>query len=372
LVLGLIIEECILLAGARRGAILSYDSRLRPDLFRATKALSDKELGRISSTIDGIVREVIDKKGRASALKDATWSRGEVRSLFKKRLRRYVKKGLIICPIRKKGELLGVVVVADKIKGAFTRKDTENLAIICQESAIVLENIKLFRAKIRNERMAAIGQTMAGISHYIKNILQGISSGSHLLSAGIESEDMDTVGEAWRIVDKNTKRISDLIMDMLYYSKERRPPKRRVDPMELVGDVIDLAEPELKERGIALKIFAKDVPAAVTLDEKSVHRAILNLVSNARDACDKPHSFIRVDLVREAASGMLKITVSDNGKGIPREEREKVFQPFFTSKSGGTGLGLAITRKVAEEHGGSLTVRSEPGEGSSFEMAIPA
>ncbi len=362
LILGLVIEECVLLTGAEWGILLSCDANLNLDTFQATRPLGDKERNRMSSFFSKRIEAIIDA-GRKGALLERHLKEATGKDI----------RGALICPIEKKDLFLGLAIVINKRqKGSFTKEDGENLAILCQEASIVLENINLFKAKIQSEKMAAIGQTITGISHYVKNILQGISAGSYLLDTGIRSKDIRIITEAWTVVNKNAKRISELVLDMLYYSKSRKPAKEKIDPKVLIDDVLELVRPALKQKKIRLVLSIKEIPPYMVLNEKGFHRSILNLMTNAIDACDKPDSVISFKTVLDRPRQVLKVTISDNGRGISKEDQGRLFQPFYTNKEAkGTGLGLAITKKVIEEHDGSIRYESELAKGAKFEISIP-
>lgn len=372
LILSLIIEECVLLTRAEWGMLMSFDGNFNIESFQVTKALTEEENRALLYRLEDKIEKCLYKADGMKALSDKYWDNKGITNSFKEA----IGKGpadLLICPVRKMGKLLGIAVVVNKKgRGRFAKKESEDLSIICQEAAVIIENLQLFKTKLQNERMAAIGQTITGISHYIKNILQGISSGSYLLDSGIKKGNIKVIGEAWEVVSKNSKRISDLVLDMLYYSKERKVVKQEVDPKSLIGDVLGLLKPRLKEKNIKINASMANLPASVSVDEKGIHRSILNLLSNAVDACDKPDSLITLKVEYERPSQSLRIVVSDNGKGIPAREIDRLFQPFYSTKEGkGTGLGLAITKKVIDEHGGSITVSSEIGKGTIFEISFP-
>lgn len=371
LILGLIIEECVLLSRARWGAIISFDPNLSLDVSQITIPLEKKEKDRISLLLNNVARDIVDKNGKRSILEENFWNDKNVQTPFKKALGRKIKN-ILLCPIKKKDRLLGLAILINKKdQKSFTKKDQEGFSIICQEASIVIENINLFKSKLESERMAAIGLAISSISHYVKNILQGISSGSYLLNLGINEGDLASIRKAWEVVDKNTRRISDLVMDMLYYSKERKFTKKKTDPKALINDVAELLRSKMKKYDIEFALTTKELPDYIVVDEQGIHRSLLNIISNAIDACDKPKSSVRVEATFDKSRKVLKVAVRDNGKGMATEEIEKIFLPFYTKKGGGTGLGLAITKKVIEEHSGSIRVDSSPSAGTIFELIIP-
>jgi len=372
LILSLIIEKCVLLTGAEWGAIISYDSAFSLDDFQVTKVLSDKKRKEMSALFDKKIKALADARGYDTLAGEAQWMKSEVKNIFKGILGKGAKD-ILMCPIHKKGRFLDIAIVVNKkSKKNFGKIDQKDLSIMCQEATMVVENINLFKEKLNSEKMAAIGQTIAGISHYVKNILQGVSTGSYLINIGIQDKELATVKEAWEVVSKNIGRISDLVMDMLYYSREKKTQMQEIDPKKLIEDVAQLIRPRAQEKKIRLNVSVKDLPSSVKANEKGVHRSILNLLSNAVDACDKKDSIVSLKAAFVRERDQIRITVSDNGKGMSKEDLKRIFQPFYTKqKSAGTGLGLAITKKVAEEHNGSIKVYSKPGKGTTFEVHLP-
>jgi signal transduction histidine kinase len=240
-----------------------------------------------------------------------------------------------------------------------------------------LREIKRLEAELlAAERLAAIGQTVAGLAHCIKNILHGFKGGSYLVNVGIDKNNDDKLKNGWQMIQRNIQRTSDLVLDLLSYSKEREPEAQPCLPNEIAGDVCDL----LRDRGEdydveIIKDFSPDV-GEVILDPRTLHRSLMNLVTNALDACifdenlNKRHE-VRVATRMEGDS--IRFVVVDNGQGMSEEVQERLFSSFFSTKGAkGTGLGLLVTRKLIEEHGGSIRFESEEGKGTTFTMTFPA
>jgi signal transduction histidine kinase len=226
---------------------------------------------------------------------------------------------------------------------------------------------------VQAERLAAIGQTIAALSHHIKNILQGLKSGSEILKLGLADKDERLLQQGWTIVDKNQGRIFDLVMDMLSYSKDREPAFEEIDVNRIVRDVVELMDGRAKELGATLETRLDDELPPIHADPEGLHRALLNVVSNALEAVEdrkKPQVGIITALDNEP--GWVRIAVLDNGVGIPPSKLADIFKPFVSSKgSKGTGLGLPVSRKLMREHGGDLVVQSQPGRGSRFILRLP-
>ncbi|MCF8039979.1 MAG: response regulator [Desulfohalobiaceae bacterium] len=235
---------------------------------------------------------------------------------------------------------------------------------------------KLEQDLIRSERLAAIGQTVAGVAHGVKNILHGFKGGSYLVETGLEKHDFQKLNQGWQMVKRNIDRTSELVMDLLSYSKERVPDYQKCAPNEIAREVCELFTPTARENGITIKQDLDPCLGEVVLDPQTLHRSLSNLLSNALDACildeDTDKDFQVLVRTRVEEETWLRLEVSDNGSGMSQEVRDTLFDSFFSTKGAkGTGLGLLVTRKLVEEHQGRIEVDSKPGEGSKFTVWLP-
>lgn len=255
----------------------------------------------------------------------------------------------------------------------FTDDQLKLLIAIAHQAGVAVEDSRYYQAMMQAERLAAVGQTIATVSHHIKNILQGLKSGSYLVDMGLAEKNFDMLDRGWGVVQKNQARIFNLVMDMLTYSKEREPALEMADPNKVVAEVVELMDQRAKDLGARLESKAGYQGGPVALDAEAIHRAVLNLVSNALDAVEgKEGALVQIETAADPRNRYLSISVSDNGVGIPRERRERIFQVFSSTKgSKGTGLGLPVSLKIAKEHGGNLKVESEEGKGSKFTVELP-
>jgi len=235
---------------------------------------------------------------------------------------------------------------------------------------------QLEKELIQSERLAAVGQTVASLAHYVKNILFGLKGGVYLVNEALKEDETDSLKDGWDLVESNMGRISGLVLDLLEYSRERKPEYEKCFPNEIADDVCKLTQESAKEYSIEIiKDFDPSMGEAV-MDPKGIHRCLLNLVSNAIDACiydsnEEKKWVVEVRTILED-DGMVKFEVSDNGCGMDEEVKKKLFTSVFTTKEGrGTGLGLLNTQKIVQEHGGTMTVNSQPGEGSTFIIRLP-
>jgi len=228
---------------------------------------------------------------------------------------------------------------------------------------------RLEKELLKSERLAAIGQTVAGLAHGIKNILHGLKGGSYLVDIGIKKDESEKLKKGWDMIKRNIGRTSNLVMDLLSYSKERQPEFEACRPNQIADDVCALLQDKALENNVKLvKEFDASI-GEVLMDPNSVHEILLNLMSNAVDAClfdeDTAKNF-QVDLkTSHEKDNVIKFEISDNGIGMDEEVIKKLFTSFFSTKGHrGTGLGLMVTRKLIEEHNGSIDVSSRPGQGT--------
>ena len=263
--------------------------------------------------------------------------------------------------------------VPDPFSNRFSEDHLALAIAIAHQAALAVEETRYHQAMVQAERLAAVGQTIAALSHHIKNILQGLRSGGEILKMGLTEKNDAMLQQGWKIVEKNQGKIYDLVMDMLSFSKDREPLLEETDVNQVVGDVLELMQGRGREKDLKLESrLDPDLPS-VQADPEGVHRAVLNIVSNAFDAVeerDQPQ--VGVATALEPGGDCVRITVLDNGIGIAQAKLEDIFKPFVSTKGArGTGLGLAVSRKILREHGGDILVQSQPGKGSKFVLRLP-
>jgi len=238
----------------------------------------------------------------------------------------------------------------------------------------VTEENKLRRQLMDQERLAAVGETVAGVTHCIKNVLNGLKGGSYMLNVGLKRKDSDLVEEGWGNVQKGIERIRTLSLDMLSYCKNREPDTILTDPLEFAMETTDLILKSAGQEGISIFCHGEKGPP-VEFDPEAMGRALLNLITNSVDAC-REKSYAKgerpkIKVLVKRDKGCLQFIVTDNGIGMCEEVRKRLFSRFFSTKGGhGTGLGLCVAQKIVEGHGGNIKVQSSPGKGSIFTISF--
>jgi len=247
-----------------------------------------------------------------------------------------------------------------------------------ETTAVVEMFTDITEVKRLQKQLTLMGRAVAGMAHRIKNILMGLEGGIYVVNTGMEEDDRAQISEGWEMVERNVKRVSNLVKDLLYCSKERTPDfHNEVCPHDIVRDVHELYSKRVEDEAIALVMELSDPPHRCTFDPEAIHSLLCNLVGNAIDGCrfdpdeSKTTHEIALRCYRDERGSTI-LEVEDDGVGIPEDMSDKVFEDFFSTKgTEGTGVGLLVVQKVAHEHGGSVTFRSKPGEGTAFKVIIP-
>jgi signal transduction histidine kinase len=272
-------------------------------------------------------------------------------------------------------ELLGVLYIDSSVRNyTYSVEQLRLLTAIGLQAGLALQNAKLYRQGLQAERMAAIGETTAALSHSIKNILQALRGGANVVEMGMKREDLNQLRKGWEVVERNLGRIYNLTLNLLAFSKPRKPQKVMVQPRVLIQECLELLAPLATARGVmAVADVASDQPA-VPLDADGIHQVLMNLLTNALEAIEEDEGgLIRVVCRYREEQKRTIIQVIDNGKGIHRNMVPHLFELFHSTKGNrGTGLGLPVARKIVEEHGGTLEISSKPGEGTKFTIDLPA
>lgn len=224
------------------------------------------------------------------------------------------------------------------------------------------------------DHLSALGLKISSISHGIKSMLAGLDSGMYLVESGLAKNNQARVDEGWEIVRTISDRIRKLVLEILYFAKDRDPKWEKVDVLSFAQDVVSTFKPKLQARQIEFKSEFEASLGTIEIDSSAVRSALINILENAQDAClddplKKEHTIV---FSVEQDKDHVIFGIRDNGTGMDRETRENLFSLFFSSKgTRGTGLGLFITNKTIQQHGGVITVHSTPGESSHFRIRMP-
>jgi signal transduction histidine kinase len=229
------------------------------------------------------------------------------------------------------------------------------------------ENLKRAEERLlQSERMAAIGETAAMVGHDLRNPLQGIMGSIYILRKRLGPTMDDKTREAIDLIEKNVEHSSRIISDLLEYSSEIKFQLGETTPGSLIRNALAHIGREIPSN---IKLFdsAKDEPEMI-VDSAKMQRVIVNLVNNAIDAMPEGGTLAVSSNVEDST---VEISITDTGTGMAEEVMQKLWIPLFTTKKKGMGLGLSICKRIVEAHGGSISVQSILGEGSTFTVKLP-
>jgi len=288
------------------------------------------------------------------------------------------------------GVLLSVAYLGVSWEERKAREEAARAALTRETENLLKANTQLVQAKDqlnRSERLAAVGQLVASVAHEVGTPLHSIAW--HVQALAEEPGVTPEMRKRVAIIDDQLTRVVRIIQDLLSSTRPRQPEPQWLPVEEVVGPSAVLMEPAFHEKGIALVVdIPKDLPL-VWADKGKIHQVMVNVLANALTATpaqgkvtvmagSREASSAELERGRLVAEGMspvvISIEVQDTGCGMPEEDAQRAFEPFFTTKAvgKGTGLGLFLSRESVVAHGGSLTLTSEIGRGTTVTMALPA
>ena len=362
-----------------RGFIMlggTSEDPLRPAVVKYRTPPKDKEEARIgvSRTILHHVLRTSEGVLSSNAMTDRRFAAGDS-------VQQYHIRSAICAPIRFRDRVFGAIYIDSTIANyTFTEQQLALMNAIAQHTGLALANADHYGQKLHNERLAAAGETVASLSHSIKNILQGLRGGADVVEMGLRKEDLNLSRSGWTILKRNLDRIVSLTMNMLTFSRQHGL-ELALEPLGLViDDCAQLLETRCQAKGVALIVDHDPEMPPIPIDGNLIHQALMNLLTNALEAVDAKEGAITVRTLFRVTDHLLgqghsyaEVVVIDNGPGIAPDRQRWIFEPFHTTKgSKGTGLGLAVTKRIIDEHRGHIEVESAPGRGTTFKITLPA
>lgn len=280
----------------------------------------------------------------------------------------------IICvPIMKDEKVIGILYAdSSNLFHPLMQEDAAFAAAVANELALCIENIRLQRKALIHERMAAIGMTISNLSHNIRNLIALNQNAVDLMGLHLRKIGDEKINKNWQRIQESFARINNLSADMLEYAKEQKFNLKKIDINKNIAANCAFFRHGLAHEGIEFKLDLSPANPYLEMDETQFQRALLNLVVNAIYAIgDNKDGFIKISTAVEEGQ-KLAIRVADNGCGIEPDKQSKIFELFYTSKgTEGSGLGLPMVQRFAERLGGQISVQSDVGVGSTFELLFP-
>ncbi len=316
-----------------------------------------------------IISEVVSKEIgilSSNAMSDKRFTSG-------KSVHDYGIRSAICVPIKGRDRILGVIHLDCSVsEHTYTTEQLRLLTAIGFQTGLAIENVRLYESAMKSERLAAMGETVAVLSHHIKNILQALNAGIDLVEMGLKADKLKKAQDSWPMVQRGLGRINELIMNMLTFSKDRDPLLENINLNTVLNECVELVRPRANELGITLATDYDHLPP-IPGDSSGLNQAFLNLLNNALDAVENDSGIITVTTEYEQTSKNVIASISDNGHGIAPQLLEEIFTPFYSAKGQkGTGLGLAVAKKIFVEHHGTIDVESKIDAGTTFHVTLNA
>jgi signal transduction histidine kinase len=286
-------------------------------------------------------------------------------------------------------KVIGTVRLYTGERREFTVSDRKMLLAIAGQAAVAIEHARLYRQiesknrellasnvqlrktqkeLVKKEKLAALGEMAATVAHEIRNPLTSVRGFAQRIARKYSELGDGRLGEYTGIIIEEVDRLNKFIKDVLDFARRAKPEFKKVDVNHLLSDIITLMRDELTAQSIVV-ISDLDMKIRETvMDEALMKQVFINLFQNSRQAMNKGG----VLMVRTQNSGSdVRVRIADDGYGIPKEILQKIWTPFYTTKTQGTGLGLSLVQRIIDDHEGRIYIRSRPGKGTVVDIFLP-
>jgi signal transduction histidine kinase len=372
---------------------LGSEQKTLEELIRAYDAIQDRDkmpLRQFTRSIRFSLRDLREvpvraiNDRRATVVRDAAKDE-RVSAFFRQK---FGSDSFVCVPMVARNRPVGVVIADNMYSGRpITDDKVELLETFVSQAALAVDNAEAYLSLqdkvdrlekayeelqsaqeqlVRAEQMAAIGDMAARIAHEIRNPLVTIGGFARAINRAPERASR-VRSNSW-IVVQEVERLEKILSGIMDFAKPPTPVFEQNNINRIIEGMPLLLEDELAASGVKIVKDLDETIPLVTVDAAQIRQVLLNLIQNAVVALEGEGT---VTVKTRAAGDHFEVFISDTGRGIPEEVREKIFAPFFTTRSAGTGLGLAIAKKIVEDHNGTITFESKPGEGTTFIVRLP-
>jgi signal transduction histidine kinase len=288
-------------------------------------------------------------------------------------VRDYGIRSAICSPITAEGRQFGIIQIDSQLANfTFTHAQLQLLNAIGRHTGLALLSKEIVESTVQTERLATMGETVASLSHSIKNMLQGLRGGADAVELALNRGDNALAREGWPILARNLDRIYTLTLNMLTFARPNRLEIELGDLHALVREAVDLVTPQADHASVGVILDLADDMPPVPFDTSGLHQALVNILMNAIEAAPPKRGVVTVKSSFDPRAHEVRVSVVDNGSGIGALPPDEAFEAFRTTKGQrGTGLGLAVTRKIAREHGGDAHLESGP-DGTTVTIVLPS
>lgn len=299
---------------------------------------------------------------------------------------RFGMKSLVAVPLLVREEAVGAVMIGDDSRvRSWTEAELERATLVARQVAVAVANARLFEdlkrsydelrrtqeELVKRERLAALGELSAVMAHEVRNPLGVIFNSLTSLRRVVSPE-----GEGQMLLDivgEEADRLNRIVSDLLDFA---RPVEVSLQPGSLqavIASAVDAARPTANASGVTVEVLVHGSLPEVSLDARMVRQALLNLLLNAVQAMPRGGTIeVRATRCETETKPCIQLDVTDTGSGVAPGCTARLFQPFFTTKASGTGLGLAVVKRIVDAHRGEISFRSDPGQGTTFTVRLPA
>ncbi|HUT85182.1 MAG TPA: ATP-binding protein [Thermodesulfobacteriota bacterium] len=282
-------------------------------------------------------------------------------------------------PLLWKNELVGILNLSHKIsRDMYNREDLDLLKTLANQATIAIENAKMYDAlkktksrMQRADRLASLGTLTAGLAHEIRNPLVAVKTFLQLLPEKYDDDEFRNYFLS--VASGEVDRISSLVTELLDFARPSEPQLREENINEILDKMVTLVTTETKKKNLKITRNLGEHLPFIQVDKDQIKQVFLNILLNAVQATPENGEITIVtrSFAKSPGETFLQIEVKDTGPGIPAQELELIFTPFYTTKTQGSGLGLSITHQIVEEHHGYIEVDSQVGSGTSFTINLP-
>lgn len=325
-----------------------------------------------------IVQHVVDRSEgvlSTNAMSDRRFAKGDS-------IQHYGIRSAVCSPIRFRERIFGAIYIDSSLANyTYTEQQLALMNAIGQHTGLAMANAESYGEHLQTERLATIGQTVASLSHSIKNILQGLRGGADVVEMGLRKRDLEVASNGWPILKRNLDRIMGLTLNMLAFSRQRSIELELQPLHAVIDDCVALLEGLATSKRVALIVDHDAEMPPIPIDANLIHQAMMNLITNGIEAVEDRQGAVTVRTMFRETDPLLgqgatyaDIQIIDNGPGISKEQQQRIFEPFYTTKgTKGTGLGLAVTKRIVEEHHGRIRVESSGNNsGTIFTVTLSA
>jgi GAF domain-containing protein/anti-sigma regulatory factor (Ser/Thr protein kinase) len=383
-VLTRIASHAVQLSGTDGGAIYEYDEQSQQFLLRASDQMEEELINALRANPPRLGQGAL---GRAATTREPV----EVPNILEEQaysertrevLSRFGFRASLAIPLLREDRIIGGLVVRRKSPGAFSPEVVDLLKTFATQSALAIQNARLFREIQEKGRQLELAskyksQFLASMSHELRTPMNAVLGYTRMLLMNVYGELPEKVRDVHGRIDKSGRHLLGLINDVLDFSKiEAGQLTLAINPYsirDVIQAVVSGTQSLAAEKNLSLKVTVPSDLPPIQGDERRITQVLMNLVGNAIKFTDSGE--VRVEV--KSADGSFVVSVSDTGPGIAETDQENIFEEFrqaqssTTQKKGGTGLGLAIAKRIVELHGGKIWVESEVGKGSTFTFTLP-